>query len=35
MNNLFIVEPFCGKALTGLFASHPPTVNRIAALQRG
>jgi heat shock protein HtpX len=35
MNNLFIVEPFCGRALTGLFASHPPTERRIAALLRG
>jgi heat shock protein HtpX len=35
MNNLFIVEPFCGKALTGMFASHPPTERRIAALLRG
>jgi len=35
MNNLFIVEPFCGEALTKLFASHPPTDKRIAALRRG
>lgn len=35
MNNLFIIEPFCGKALTSLFASHPPTEKRVAALRRG
>lgn len=34
MNNLFIVEPFVGKALTAMFASHPPTEARIAALRR-
>lgn len=34
MNNLFIVEPFSGmRALTDLFASHPPTAKRIAALR--
>lgn len=32
MNNLFIVEPFMGQALTRLFATHPPTEQRIAAL---
>ena len=33
MNNLFIVEPFLGfQTLTNLFASHPPTEKRIAAL---
>jgi heat shock protein HtpX len=32
MNNMFIVEPFVGKTLTNLFASHPPTDKRIAAL---
>jgi len=32
MNNLFIVEPFMGKTLTQLFASHPPTEARIRAL---
>lgn len=32
MNNMFIVEPFVGKTLTRLFASHPPTDQRIAAL---
>lgn len=31
-NNLFIVEPFCGKTLTGLFATHPPVEKRIRAL---
>ena len=34
MNNLFIVEPFVGKTLTQLFASHPPTDRRIAALEQ-
>ncbi len=34
MNNLFIVEPFVGKTLTNLFASHPPTDRRIRALRR-
>lgn len=33
-NNLFIVEPFCGKALTSMFATHPPIEARIGALQR-
>ncbi len=32
MNNMFIVEPFLGRTLTNLFASHPPTEKRIAAL---
>lgn len=32
MNNLFIVEPFMGRGLTELFASHPPTPQRVAAL---
>jgi len=32
MNNLFIVEPFVGKTLTNMFASHPPTEDRIRAL---
>lgn len=35
MNNLFIVEPFVGRTLTNLFASHPPTDARIAALLGG
>lgn len=35
-NNLFIVEPLAGggKSITSLFASHPPTEQRIAALRR-
>jgi heat shock protein HtpX len=35
-NNLFIVEPLAGggKSITNLFASHPPTEQRIAALRR-
>lgn len=33
MNNMFIVEPFMGKTLTNMFASHPPTGKRIEALQ--
>ena len=35
MNNMFIVEPLTGEALTNLFASHPPLEKRIAALLRG
>ncbi len=35
MNNLFIVEPFMGQTLTNLFATHPPTQKRIAALLNG
>lgn len=34
MNGMFIVEPFVGKTLTRLFATHPPTDQRIAALLR-
>ncbi|MCA9290908.1 MAG: M48 family metalloprotease [Phycisphaerales bacterium] len=34
MNNLFIVEPFMGRTLTNLFATHPPTAARVAALQQ-
>jgi heat shock protein HtpX len=34
MNNMFIVEPFMGSSLLKLFASHPPTEQRIAALMR-
>jgi len=34
-NNLFIVEPFAGSAVTKLFASHPPTEQRIEALLHG
>ena len=35
MNNLFIVEPLAGggKTLVNLFATHPPTEKRIAALR--
>ena len=32
MNQMFIVEPFCGEKLTNLFATHPPTDERVAAL---
>ncbi len=32
MNNMFIVEPFMGAALTNLFASHPPIEKRLKAL---
>lgn len=35
MDNMFIVEPFLGmESLTNLFATHPPTQKRIAALLR-
>jgi heat shock protein HtpX len=34
MNNMFIVEPFMGSSLLKLFASHPPTEARIAALMQ-
>lgn len=34
MNNLFIVEPFMGRTITNMFASHPPMEKRIAALMR-
>jgi heat shock protein HtpX len=33
MNNLFIIEPMMGRGLNNLFATHPPTTKRIAALQ--
>lgn len=33
-NNLFIVEPLCGNQVLQLFATHPPTEQRIAALRR-
>lgn len=33
-NNLFIVEPFTGRSIMNLFASHPPTESRIMALRR-
>lgn len=32
MNNMFIVEPFMGRTLTNMFATHPPTAKRIEAL---
>jgi heat shock protein HtpX len=32
MNNLFIVEPLCGNTMLKLFATHPPTERRVAAL---
>lgn len=33
MDNMFIIEPFLGtQSLTNLFASHPPTAKRVAAL---
>ncbi len=32
MNNLFIVEPLTGGSLMNLFATHPPTEKRVAAL---
>jgi heat shock protein HtpX len=31
-NNLFIIEPFSGNSVMNLFASHPPTEKRVAAL---
>lgn len=34
MNNMFIVEPFIGKSLLNMFASHPPMDDRIKALQQ-
>ncbi|MFO0895136.1 MAG: M48 family metalloprotease [Phycisphaerales bacterium] len=34
LNGMFIVEPWVGETLTGLFATHPPTERRIAALRR-
>ncbi len=35
MNNLFIIEPMMGQSLLNMFASHPPTERRIAALLNG
>lgn len=32
MNNLFIIEPLTGKSLMNLFATHPETERRVAAL---
>jgi len=34
MNNMFIIEPWVGEKITGLFATHPPTEKRIEALMR-
>lgn len=34
MNNMFIVEPMMGESLVRMFATHPPTEKRIAALSR-
>ena len=33
-NSLFIIEPFTGRSIMNLFASHPPTEARIMALRR-
>lgn len=33
-NNMFIVEPLTGGSIFNLFASHPPTEKRLAALSR-
>jgi heat shock protein HtpX len=33
-NSMFIVEPFMGKSLMNLFATHPPMEKRILALRR-
>ncbi len=35
LNNLFIVEPLSGNSALALFATHPPTEKRVAALLRG
>ena len=32
MNNMFIVEPFSGAGIMNMFATHPPTEARVAAL---
>ncbi len=32
MNNMFIIEPFAGKSMLNMFATHPPTEDRVAAL---
>ena len=35
MNNMFIIEPLAGnRTLTNLFATHPPTERRVAALRQ-
>jgi len=33
-NNLFIIEPLCGSSLFRMFASHPPTENRVMELRK-
>ncbi len=33
-NNLFIIEPLCGRTLMNLFATHPPTEARIRELKQ-
>ena len=33
-NSMFIVEPLVGNSLLNLFASHPPTEKRVAALNQ-
>jgi heat shock protein HtpX len=33
-NSMFIIEPFTGRSLMNLFATHPPTEKRVAALRR-
>ncbi len=35
LNNLFIVEPLSGNSALAVFATHPPTEKRVAALLRG
>jgi heat shock protein HtpX len=30
--HMFIIKPFSGQGLMGLFSSHPPTEDRIRAL---
>ena len=34
LHNLFIAEPFGGDTLSKLFATHPPTEKRLAALRK-
>ena len=34
MNNMFIIEPFCGRTLTNMFATHPKTEARIIELRK-
>lgn len=33
-NNMFIVEPLTGRSMMNMFASHPPTEKRVAALMK-